>query len=271
MATVGMVIASRMRSIENFAGIMNFLMFPMFFLSGALYPASLLPGWMQPLVRANPLTYGIDLMRHPLLRGLYPGNLGTDYTVAFDVMALVLISAIMLTLASLLFGEEEHLGRILLVEAPRAKKGSRVSRPKRSTTKGDVKPDKGSEKTESAPAATAPYAGAPPADWIATPRSRTPGTVCCAPGCCSRSRRLARSPLRAWARRSSSSRSSRRWRIPNRSPNFPGAQPQGVHRGLRLLLRRDDVETVIIFGKEKAEAEAGRRSRGADGSPVTRQ
>jgi ABC-2 type transport system permease protein len=121
MATLGMVIASRMRSIENFAGIMNFLMFPMFFLSSALYPATLLPGWLQPLVRADPLTYGIDLMRHPLLRGLYPGNLGTDYTISFDVMVLVLVSIVLLALACLLFGEEEHLGRILLVETPRAK------------------------------------------------------------------------------------------------------------------------------------------------------
>ena len=124
MATVGMVIASRMRSIENFAGIMNFLMFPMFFLSSALYPASLLPGWLQPLVRADPLTYGIDLMRHPLLQGLYPGNLGTDYLVSFDILVLVLVSIVMLLLASLLFGEEEHLGRILLVETPRGKGSS---------------------------------------------------------------------------------------------------------------------------------------------------
>ena len=122
ISSVGMVIASRMRSIENFAGIMNFLMFPMFFLSSALYPAVLLPGFLQPFVRANPLTYAIDLMRHPLLRGLYPGNLGTDYTARFDVLVLVLVSAVLLTLACLLFGEEDHLGRILLNEPLRAKR-----------------------------------------------------------------------------------------------------------------------------------------------------
>jgi len=121
LSALGMVIASRVRSIENFAGVMNFLMFPMFFLSSALYPATLLPGFLQPLVRADPLTYGIDLMRHPLLRGLYPGNLGTDYTVSFDVLVLVLFAVVLLALAALLFGEEEHLGRILLVEPPRAK------------------------------------------------------------------------------------------------------------------------------------------------------
>jgi ABC-2 type transport system permease protein len=119
ISSVGMVIASRMRSIENFAGIMNFLMFPMFFLSSALYPAVLLPGFLQPFVRANPLTYAIDLMRHPLLGGLYPGNLGTDYTVRFDILVLVLVTVILTTLACLLFGEEDHLGKVLLNEPPR--------------------------------------------------------------------------------------------------------------------------------------------------------
>ena len=122
ISSVGMLIASRMRSIENFAGIMNFLMFPMFFLSSALYPAALLPGFLQPFVRANPLTYAIDLMRHPLLGGLYPGNLGTDYTVKFDVLVLVLVTIILTTLACLLFGEEDHLGRVLLNEPPRTKR-----------------------------------------------------------------------------------------------------------------------------------------------------
>src|SRR5262249_30728818 len=109
---------------------MNFLMFPMFFLSSALYPAVLLPGWLQPFVRANPLTYGIDLMRHPLLEGLYPGNLGTDYRVQFDILVLSLVAIVLLALAAMLFGEEEHLGRILLNETPRAK-GPQASRPRR--------------------------------------------------------------------------------------------------------------------------------------------
>jgi len=117
MSALGMVIASRMRSIENFAGVMNFLMFPMFFLSSALYPASSLPGFLQPFVRADPLTYGIDLMRHPLLHGLYPVNLGSDYTVRFDMLVLVGFGVVLFALAALLFGEEEHLGRILLTDA----------------------------------------------------------------------------------------------------------------------------------------------------------
>jgi ABC-2 type transport system permease protein len=124
LSSLGMLLASRLRSIENFAGVMNFLMFPMFFLSSALYPASSLPGFLQPLVRADPLTYGIDLMRHPLLHGLYPVNLGADYTVRFDLLVLASLTVVLFTLASLLFGEEEHLGRILLTEAPRRARGT---------------------------------------------------------------------------------------------------------------------------------------------------
>jgi ABC-2 type transport system permease protein len=125
LSGLGMVIASRMKSVENFAGIMNFLMFPLFFLSSSLYPASSLPGFLQPLVRADPLTYGVDLMRHPLLHGLYPANLGTDYTATFDVWVLLVMAVILVTLACLVFGEEDHLGRILLVESPKPKKQPR--------------------------------------------------------------------------------------------------------------------------------------------------
>jgi ABC-2 type transport system permease protein len=123
LSSLGMVIASRLKSVENFAGIMNFLMFPLFFLSSSLYPASLLPGFLQPLVRANPLTYGVDLIRHELLHGLFTANYSADYTTSFDLSVLVVTAGVLLLLACLLFGEEDHLGRILLVESPRPKSG----------------------------------------------------------------------------------------------------------------------------------------------------
>jgi ABC-2 type transport system permease protein len=126
MSALGMLLASRLRSIENFAAVMNFVMFPMFFLSAALYPAAALPGFLQPFVRINPLTYGIDLMRHPLLAGLYPANLSTDYTWWFDVLVLAVVAVILLVLAGALFGEEDHLARILLSdEGRRGRRGLR--------------------------------------------------------------------------------------------------------------------------------------------------
>ncbi len=63
----------------------------------------------------------------------------------------------MLALASLLFGEEEHLGRILLVETPRAKKARQLPRRKQAAVAAG-------EVAEVAPRPTAPQAGAPPAD-----------------------------------------------------------------------------------------------------------
>jgi ABC-2 type transport system permease protein len=143
LSSLGMVLASRLRSIENFAGVMNFLMFPMFFLSSALYPASTLPGFLQPFVRADPLTYAVDLMRHPLLQGLYPANLSSDYTARFDVWVLVLLSIVLIGLAILLFGEEDHLGRILLTESPRAKRGGAAAGGRAAPTLTALRPTRG--------------------------------------------------------------------------------------------------------------------------------
>ena len=43
---------------------MQLVVFPMFFLSGALYPVDGLPAWLEVLTRINPLTYAVDAMRH---------------------------------------------------------------------------------------------------------------------------------------------------------------------------------------------------------------
>jgi ABC-2 type transport system permease protein len=47
--------------------VMNFLMMPMFFLSGALFPLTGLPGWMTFLTRIDPASYGIDPLRRVVL------------------------------------------------------------------------------------------------------------------------------------------------------------------------------------------------------------
>ncbi len=121
-----MLLASRLRSIENFATVMNFVMFPMFFLSGSLYPSAALPGFLQPLVRANPVTYCVDIMRHPLLEGLYPANFASDYTVRHDVILLVAFTVVFFLLASLLFGAEDHLSKVMLLDQRRRKGGFRL-------------------------------------------------------------------------------------------------------------------------------------------------
>lgn len=61
---LGIAIASRIESMEGFQMISNFLVLPIFFLSGAFFPVNNLPAWMTVLVRINPLAYGVDSMRY---------------------------------------------------------------------------------------------------------------------------------------------------------------------------------------------------------------
>jgi len=65
-AVLGLLVAVRIRSVENFAGIINVVLFPLLFLSGALYPTAGMPGALRPLARANPVTAAVDLLRHAL-------------------------------------------------------------------------------------------------------------------------------------------------------------------------------------------------------------
>lgn len=67
LSALGLLIAGRMKSMEGFQMIMNFLMMPMFFLSGALFPLSGLPGWLAILTRIDPVSYGVDAIRQALL------------------------------------------------------------------------------------------------------------------------------------------------------------------------------------------------------------
>src|SRR5207253_10846527 len=67
LASFGVMLASMMKSLQGFQVVMNFLMMPMFFLSGALFPLTGLPGWMTVLTRLDPASYGIDPIRRVLL------------------------------------------------------------------------------------------------------------------------------------------------------------------------------------------------------------
>jgi ABC-2 type transport system permease protein len=62
----GIAIASRMEDMTGFQLIMNFVIFPIFGLSGALFPISSLPGWIAPLTMLDPLTYGVEGIRYGL-------------------------------------------------------------------------------------------------------------------------------------------------------------------------------------------------------------
>jgi len=106
LSAMGVALASFMRSMQGFQVVMNFLMMPMFFLSGALFPLVGLPGWMTVLTRLNPASYGIDPIRRVLL-----GSSGFpverfaisifDQTLAIPVEAAIVLAfgAVMLLVA----------------------------------------------------------------------------------------------------------------------------------------------------------------------------
>jgi len=67
LTTLGVVLAAGMKSMQGFQAVLNFLMMPIFFLSGALFPLSNLPWWMTTLTRIDPAAYGIDPIRRVIL------------------------------------------------------------------------------------------------------------------------------------------------------------------------------------------------------------
>ncbi len=70
MTSIGVAVAANMKSMEGFPMVINFLLMPMFFLSGAMFPLQGLPGWMNFLTKINPLSYGVDMLRGIALQGV---------------------------------------------------------------------------------------------------------------------------------------------------------------------------------------------------------
>ena len=86
---LGTAIASKLNDMQGFQLIMNFLVMPIFFLSGALFPLTGLPKIISFLTKINPLSYGIDGLRGTLINaGTF--SLWTDFTV----LALITIACI---------------------------------------------------------------------------------------------------------------------------------------------------------------------------------
>ncbi|WP_135828478.1 ABC transporter permease [Halorussus halobius] len=96
----GVALASQFSDSEGFGLVVQFVIFPLFFLSGAIYPVGSLPDPVQLLALANPLTYGVDGLRAVLV--------GTSsYPVAVDLGALVLSSVVMVGIGTYLFERVE--------------------------------------------------------------------------------------------------------------------------------------------------------------------
>jgi ABC-2 type transport system permease protein len=64
LTAFGVLLAARIKSMQAFMGLMQMVMLPLLFTSGALFPLSNLPTWLTVVTRLNPLTYAVDPMRH---------------------------------------------------------------------------------------------------------------------------------------------------------------------------------------------------------------
>jgi ABC-2 type transport system permease protein len=96
----GIALASQFSDSEGFSLIVQFVIFPLFFLSGALYPLSGLPVAIQYVAYINPLTYGVDGLRAVLVGA-------STFPLIVDLGALVISSAVMVSLGAYLFERVE--------------------------------------------------------------------------------------------------------------------------------------------------------------------
>lgn len=85
--SLGIAFASRMEDPHGFQLIMGFIVMPIFFLSGALFPIDRLPLWLKTLSYLDPLSYGVDGLRGALI-GISQFSLLTDITAVLAFLAL---------------------------------------------------------------------------------------------------------------------------------------------------------------------------------------
>jgi ABC-2 type transport system permease protein len=83
LTSLGLALGSYMYSLEGFQMIVSFVVFPLFFLSGALFPLDNLPGWLKVLTAIDPATYGVGALRGSIL-GV--GSTGGDVAFNFAVL-----------------------------------------------------------------------------------------------------------------------------------------------------------------------------------------
>jgi ABC-2 type transport system permease protein len=101
-AALGVAIGSSLQDMQGFQLIMNFLVMPIFFLSGALFPLAGLPIVLKMATSADPLSYGIDGMRSVLL-----GAGTAHYGATLDVEVLVVVACVLLMFGAYRFSKIE--------------------------------------------------------------------------------------------------------------------------------------------------------------------
>lgn len=89
-STFSLVIACIVKTRERFMGIGQILTMPLFFASNAIYPVSLMPGWLKWLSHINPLTYQVDALRALMIKG-GQSSMGLEIDIAVQLLILVIL------------------------------------------------------------------------------------------------------------------------------------------------------------------------------------
>ena len=110
MTSLGILIAARQRTMEGFHMIMNFILLPLFFLSGAFFPLQGVPLWMEWVSKIDPVTYGIDPLRSVALRESLPAAILQDLTlhsVETNIVVMLAFGVAFLVPAIWLFSKQD--------------------------------------------------------------------------------------------------------------------------------------------------------------------
>ncbi|MDA8349212.1 MAG: ABC transporter permease [Pseudomonadota bacterium] len=97
---VGTTVGSTLKDMQGFQMIMNFLVLPIFFLSGALYPLTHLPAFLTALTTIDPLTYGVDGLRGALIGRMH-------FSVPIDLIVMAVLAMAVTALGAWRFSRIE--------------------------------------------------------------------------------------------------------------------------------------------------------------------
>jgi ABC-2 type transport system permease protein len=115
ITSIGVLVAVKIKSFQAFMAVVQIIIMPMFFLSGALFPLRGLPTWLEVLTLFDPLTYAVDPMRRFVLGnvdGVDPTQFGVSWSTwtvpaALELAIVLAFGIIALALAARAFGRTE--------------------------------------------------------------------------------------------------------------------------------------------------------------------
>jgi ABC-2 type transport system permease protein len=119
ITSIGVVAASRIQQVESFQVVMQLFVLPMFFLAGAVFPLTNLPGWLSFLTKIDPLAYIVDPMRRAVFNSVHlsaaaraaysPGMHWGSWKlpVPFELAIVVVVTGICLGISVKLFSRQD--------------------------------------------------------------------------------------------------------------------------------------------------------------------